>query len=71
MGEAEPKSEFQSGKLNFGSNTQDKYLKRDVAMAFLQNTTTENENSVVHTISPFSAFSALGKEHLESYGKKT
>lgn len=36
-------------------------------MAFLQNTTAGNENSVVHTIFHFSPF---GKEHLGSYGKR-
>lgn len=38
-------------------------------MAFLQNITIENENSLVH-ISPLSAFYPFGKDHLNSYEKR-
>lgn len=39
-------------------------------MAFLQNTTSENENFVVHRFPSFPAFSPLGREHLKGYRKR-
>lgn len=39
-------------------------------MVFLQNTTSENENFVVHRFPSFLAFSPLGGEHLKSYRKR-
>ena len=39
-------------------------------MAFWQNTTSENENFVVHRFPSLPAFSPLGREHLKGCGKR-
>lgn len=39
-------------------------------MVFLQNTTSDNENFVVHRFPSFPAFSPLAGEHLKSYRKR-